>query len=348
MRKHVKRACEIFRSLEEEYSDLPWIINFSGGKDSTVVLHLALQYILEKGSNVKLHVIYNETYLDIPIIRNYVYKVFRKLKRFCKENSLNVELHIIEPPVGKDFFTLVIDRGWPLPRVYKHAPWCVKELKMRPTAKYLLSRGMKNVIYITGLRFEESIKRRKSMENIGFNKPISLVEKEYLGKTIAVSPIFSWSSKDVFQFLRRNKPPYMKSYRELIRLYSLYGSNDKLRTGCWTCTLINKDTMLNNLAKYNPEFGIVLDVKEEMRRISENPKYREKVSKNGFPKGKLTLEGRRQIISSLCKLLRSKVGVEILKPYIEKRFLRNQLGKWLASCVHEKTCFNCYVDLFAF
>ena len=59
--------------LEEDRCNRPWIIGFSGGKDSTVLLTLtwlALQQLKEKGHRLtrQVFVVCNDTMVENPVI----------------------------------------------------------------------------------------------------------------------------------------------------------------------------------------------------------------------------------------------------------------------------------------
>lgn len=78
--------------LEEDRCVRPWIIGFSGGKDSTVLLTLtwlALTELKDEGIKLKrnIYVVCNDTMVENPVIEEYVVKVLDKIKRAAKNNN---------------------------------------------------------------------------------------------------------------------------------------------------------------------------------------------------------------------------------------------------------------------
>ena len=76
-----KRINYIISELEDQYlmgddSLRPWIIGFSGGKDSTALLQLvwlALKNIPAELRNRKIYVVCNDTLVENPIVTDYVF-----------------------------------------------------------------------------------------------------------------------------------------------------------------------------------------------------------------------------------------------------------------------------------
>jgi len=76
------------------------IVCWSGGKDSTVLLHLALQH------NPDIDVIFNDTGVEFPETRDYV-------KQIVDDWGIK-NLHIAKPQRGESFWDVTRDYGWPL------------------------------------------------------------------------------------------------------------------------------------------------------------------------------------------------------------------------------------------
>ena len=79
--------------------NIPWIIGFSGGKDSTVLLTLtwkALQRIRERWGNEKLvrsvYVVNNDTLVENPIITDYVLEVLGVIENAAQEQRLPIKV----------------------------------------------------------------------------------------------------------------------------------------------------------------------------------------------------------------------------------------------------------------
>jgi len=332
---------KIARALEliDLVAGYPLAVAFSGGKDSTVALDLIGRYAVERKVE-RVYVIYNETWLDPPIVRDWVYDHLLSVEQWAKRNNQPFKVLVITPPPGKDFFTLVLERGYALPVIRRHAPWCNKEMKTRPTARLLRrilrEEGYDTLVYVTGSRITESPRRRKSLENLGVTQALKKVKMEYLGEVYFLAPVYDWSDEEVFEYLRNNDSVYGDSFGPLLELYRRYGENGvKLRTGCWTCPQVPRDYFMEAYAREHPEYRAVLEARKKIIAISENPKYRTAISKNGHPAGRITEEGRRQIAEVLCRLLETRAGREMLADYLENvpRF-RELLRKYGCSLVN--------------
>jgi len=301
----------------------PFVVAYSGGKDSTVSLDILGRYVVERGLSSPVYVIYNETYLDPPPVRKWVYSHLEAVKKWASSNGYNFNVIIITPPEGKDFFTLMLDRGYALPIIRRHAPWCNKEMKTRPTDRFLREvmrkNGYNTLVYITGGRVTESSRRKKSLTNLGVVTPLSVVTREYVGRVYYLAPIYYLTDEKVLEYLRVNSPSiFGDSYEPLLELYKRYGEDGrKLRTGCWIYPQVKHDKFLEAYSKDHPEYKLVLEAREKIISISENPKYRTAISKNGNPSGRITPEGIREIAKILYNLLQTPVGQELMKDYLE-------------------------------
>ncbi len=86
----------IISELEDQYlmsddSSRPWIIGFSGGKDSTALLQLvwlALKNIPHEMRNRKVYVVCNDTLVENPVITDYVFGLMLKIQKAPVERGL--------------------------------------------------------------------------------------------------------------------------------------------------------------------------------------------------------------------------------------------------------------------
>jgi len=98
-----KKINEIIDQIIDQYTfadktDRPWIIGFSGGKDSTVLLTLvwlALEKIRTEFNppfQLKrlIYVVCNDTMVENPIIENYVDDVLAKISKAARDQNLPI------------------------------------------------------------------------------------------------------------------------------------------------------------------------------------------------------------------------------------------------------------------
>ena len=86
---------------------IPWVIGYSGGKDSTAILQIiwyALQELKVEGlTNKKVHVISTDTLVENPIVAMWVGKSLSKMADEAKSQGLPIIPHRLTPAV-KDRF----------------------------------------------------------------------------------------------------------------------------------------------------------------------------------------------------------------------------------------------------
>ena len=102
-----KESFEAFDYLIDKGYD-NWLITFSGGKDSTTVLILAIEYAKKFPNKVKrLDVVYSDTLVEIPTINEFAKSIIRFLKRFTREEYLNIYTHITKPEYNNRFWVKI-------------------------------------------------------------------------------------------------------------------------------------------------------------------------------------------------------------------------------------------------
>lgn len=159
------------RLKEFEPQDQPYYLAFSGGKDSIIIKRLA------GIARVKYESVYNVTTIDPP-----------ELIYFMRQ--YHPDVHFDFPPEA--FLTRLLSKGFPM----RQNRWCCKEFK---------ERGGSGRRVITGVRWAESLKRRKRR----------ILETCYQDETKTfVNPIIDWTDADVWEFIHQEKMPYCKLYDE--------------------------------------------------------------------------------------------------------------------------------------
>src|SRR5262245_52089618 len=73
----------------------PWIVGYSGGKDSSAVLKLVYEALLRVSRPSKPVVIaYCDTGVEIPLVRSHVLRVFRRLRAESRRDSLPIRIKV--------------------------------------------------------------------------------------------------------------------------------------------------------------------------------------------------------------------------------------------------------------
>ena len=239
--------------------ELPWVIGYSGGKDSTATLHLvwlALQKIGPKHAKKPVYVISTDTLVENPIVAGWVSNSLEKMNRVAKQEGLPITSHRLTPDLEDSFWVNLIGRGYPAPR--QKFRWCTERLKIRPANKFISSIVDKygEALVVLGTRKAESSARAKTMErHQSDSTPARVNPNGSLPNSFVYTPIEDWSNDDVWFFLLETPNPWGHDNMDLFTLYKgaiadgecpmVVGSGTPScgdsRFGCWVCTLVEKD-----------------------------------------------------------------------------------------------------------
>ena len=152
--KHVE--AEIIDQFMEDDNNRPWIIGFSGGKDSTMLLQLVWNALLKIDPIIrqqrKLYIICNDTLVENPKIVEFVYRTLNNIKKVAVRDNMNVIVETTTPKLEDTFWVNLIGRGYPAPNsIFR---WCTERLKINPTTKRIIDKIDENgeVILFLGTR----------------------------------------------------------------------------------------------------------------------------------------------------------------------------------------------------
>lgn len=335
----------ICQQMLDEYLDssqnFPWIVTFSGGKDSTLVAHLVFDILLELPPNLRTRQIYfvsNDTLVESPLVVSHMKKTLAQILKSAKILKLPIDGEITTPKVSETFWSLLIGKGYPSPN--RGMRWCTDRLKIQPTSQYILNKVSEHgeVILLLGVRKDESATRKASIESHQNLENSNLTPHTSLKNAYVYRPIVDISTDEVWEFLVFNNPPWGGSHRDLVQLYReaqggecplilsqddapSCGTNSS-RFGCWTCTVVTKDKSLQGFVDVGKtEFQPLLDFRDWLVEIRNDEKYRQYRRRNGqvtMKNGKLipgpfTIEARQMIFERLMQV-QDEFGEELISP----------------------------------
>jgi len=329
------------QDIAAEYSaehSMPWIIGFSGGKDSTVVAHLVFEHLLSlprsRRSRV-VHVVANDTLVESPLVISHVRAVQDEMRRAALAFELPIIVATTAPDVDQTFWVNLIGRGYPSPnRTFR---WCTDRMKIQPTSQYIKSQvdGIGGVVLLLGVRRSESAARAASVARYDNGERLNR-HNDLLGCWV-FRPIVEFNTDEIWEFLGREQPPWGGSHSRLIQLYRSAGGGEcpvvtsqedapscgtsSSRFGCWTCTVVDKDRSLSGFVDAGfQEYAPLLDFRDWLVRIRNEPERRLARRRNGqvtitktgihIP-GPFTLSTRSEILTKLL-IVQDKVGVELI------------------------------------
>lgn len=148
----------------------PWIIGYSGGKDSTTVVELVYRMLLSlpiKERKKNVYIISSDTMIENPLIKVYLSRMNKMLGEAAKKDNVPITSCMVTPEPNNTFWANVIGRGFPTPRMNGSFRWCTDRLKIAPSAnkiKEIMKNEKKEVVVLLGVRKDESIARKKRIE----------------------------------------------------------------------------------------------------------------------------------------------------------------------------------------
>lgn len=320
--------------IQEAYleNDAPWIICFSGGKDSTAVLQLifyALSELPKENLVKEIHVLANDTLVENPSISKYLDEQLERIRIYGKTRFYqhNPDLFCVEkgkPDIEDRFWVNLIGRGYPSPNRFFR--WCTDRLKINPTSNYIQDslKKYEKVIIVLGTRKAESGNRAASMKNYDKN---GRFRNHTLPNVLVYAPIADLSNNDVWAYLLQTPNPWGSENLDLLAIYGNACSGGecpfvietgtqscgKSRFGCWVCTVIDRDKSMENFISNGQEWMTpLLNFRNWLYEIRQNQyqyipnKLRNKVKFSGF-----LLKTRIEILKRLLDV-QDQIKIELI------------------------------------
>ena len=340
-------------ALVYKHDSRPWMIGFSGGKDSTLLCQLTFE-MLERLSpeerNKKVYIVTSDTMVENPIVQSYMHRMKDAINQASLQKKLGVEAHIIYPAVKNRFWSAVIGLGYPTPE----APgfrWCTERLKIIPSNDFTYDVIKKDgeIVILLGVRKAESITRSRSITSREIEGKI-LTPHDTIKKAYVYSPLSEIKNEYVWEYLLRDNG--MSAWgTDNNYLYGLYQGEDlgeeqsvvgevnkdkvaisgNSRFGCWCCTMVKEDKSLKNFIDHGAkELEPLRDYRNWLVELRSNPDARDYRRRNGsvytlssgeLGRGPFTLETRKLMLRRLLELEEQTgynlISMEELK-YIDK------------------------------
>ncbi|WP_295856886.1 DNA phosphorothioation system sulfurtransferase DndC [uncultured Xylophilus sp.] len=248
--------------------DVPWIVGYSGGKDSTASLQLvwkALAGLKPEERKKEVHVISTDTLVENPVIAAWVDVSLKSIEVAAQAQGLPILSRRLTPSLENRFWVNLIGKGYPAPR--PKFRWCTDRLKISASTKYIqdLSENNGEAILVLGQRRGESQRRDKTMDQYSGSTRDRLSKNKdpRLSRVWVYLPIETWTSDDVWEYLVTEDNPWGINNRELLDIYrgatpdaecpivvdtSTPSCGDS-RFGCYVCTMVTQDKSMQAMVQ---------------------------------------------------------------------------------------------------
>lgn len=303
------------RDLIGEVRDLyledkrPWVVGFSGGKDSTAVLQLIYTAVLSlprSERDKRVFVVSSDTMVETPVVVDLLGATLSELNEAAKAHGVPLEAHQVKPREDQTFWINLLGKGYPAPT--KTFRWCTERMKINPINAFILDKVAEfgEVIVILGARSAESASRAQVIAKHRIDGT-SLGKHTSLPNAYVYTPIQDWTADEVWEYLMSAPRPWGGDNRALLDLYR--GSNagecpividtstpscGNSRFGCWTCTVVTTDKAMESLVEQGEswmrpllEFRNLLAETTKPERKREFRNYRRRTGRISFARGDL-------------------------------------------------------------
>lgn len=321
----------------------PWMIGYSGGKDSTLLCQLVfemLESLPEEKRWKPVYIVTSDTMVENPIVRMYMHEMSEAINEASVAKNLNVQAHIIYPEARQTFWSLVIGLGYPTPEPPGFR-WCTERLKINPSNAFTYNTIKKDgeIVILLGVRKAESAARSRSISSREIEGKL-LTPHPQIAKAYVYSPLAEVRNENVWEYLLRGEgeSAWGTDNRYLYSLYqgeklseedSVVGQVNKdtmkvtgnSRFGCWVCTMVKEDKSLKNFIDHGATELIPLrDFRNWLVELRTTPGARESKRRNGsvyltangeYGKGPFTMETRKEMLRRLLQL-EVQTGFELI------------------------------------
>ena len=300
----IQELCELY--LEDSR---PWVVGFSGGKDSTAVLQLVYTAVLAlrpEERKKRIFVVSSDTQVETPVVVDLLATTLSELNDATFSHEIPLQAHQVTPRQDQTFWINLLGKGYPAPT--QTFRWCTERMKINPINAFILDKvaDYGEVIVILGARSAESASRAQVIAKHRIDGS-RLSRHTSLPNAYVYTPIQDWTADEVWEYLMSAPRPWGGDNRALLELYR--GSNagecpvvidtstpscGNSRFGCWTCTVVTTDKAMESLVEQGEDwmrplldFRNMLAETTKPERKEQYRNYRRRTGKVSFARGDL-------------------------------------------------------------
>jgi DNA sulfur modification protein DndC len=293
----------------------PWVVAYSGGKDSTLVLQLVFELLLELGGQATkpVYVLSSDTQVEAPNVSSYVKRTLDAIEKAARLRQIDIHTELVEPRLDESFWSKLIGKGYPPPNRWFR--WCTSNMKIKPSRRSIekIAQQYGSVILLLGSRMDESSQRAKSIQSFTNNER-GLNKHHEIPNALVFKPVVDWTTDEVWEYLYSNSPAWGGDHDELIRLYRQANGGEcpvvldlntpscgGSRFGCWTCTVIKQDKSMEGFIATGEQQMVPLNrYREALMRYRDEPGMRSTIKRDDSKgHGPFTPEARKRLLREL-------------------------------------------------
>ena len=285
----LKTINDVYAEIQQVYlgDNKPWILGFSGGKDSTCMIQAvwsALEKLPKSKLGKKIYVISSDTLVESPKIVETVTESLERMERVAKKSLLPVETNLVKPKLDDTFWVCMIGKGYPAPS--NTFRWCTDRLKIKSANTFIKDRVSEHgeVVMVLGSRKAESSTRAQVMNNHAI-KGSHLSHHNMLPQAFIYAPLRDFTTEDVWNYLLQNTTnPWGGNNRDLLAMYrdanaaecplvidSSTASCGNSRFGCWVCTVVERDKSMESMIDSGEDWMEPLLELRQMLKDTQDP-----------------------------------------------------------------------------
>lgn len=184
--------------------DRPWVIGYSGGKDSSAVMTLVYFALLGLPPELRhkpVFVVASDTLVETPMVVDHVNNSLKAIQAGAKRDNLPITCHKVMPESNNTFWANLLGKGYPAPT--RSFRWCTERMKIDPVSKFIKDKvsNYNEVIVVLGSRSQESASRAQVIKKHKIDGS-DLAVHTTLTNAFIYTPIDTWHVDDVWKILR--------------------------------------------------------------------------------------------------------------------------------------------------
>lgn len=278
----------------------PWVVGYSGGKDSTAtaqLVYMAIEKLSPEKRHKKIHIISSDTLVETPVVVDHIFGSMKLIGEDARKKGLPIDVTIVKPATSETFWVNILGKGYPAPN--NQFRWCTDRMKIKPANRFILDQVAEHgeAVVVLGVRMNESATRNQVINS--HKIPGQLLSRHStLPNAFVYSPVIDFTTDDIWHFLLQAPSPWGGDNRRLVTLYrnaqqgecplvidTTTPSCGNSRFGCWTCTVVTADRSMEAMIENGEEWMEPLLEFRGLLASTQDPSvkevYREHKRRNG-------------------------------------------------------------------